>query len=299
MEIYTIIVTYNSMHWAEKCFGSLQTSFAPTKVVAVDNGSTDGTVPFIKTHYPDVHVIETGENLGFAKANNIGIRYALDKRAEYVFLLNHDAWVEKETIGTLVQMMNNGERIGIVSPIHLTGDYSAIDSEFVLYMPHAFNVDKNHGALKDTYELYSVNAAAWMMNAKMIREVGGFDTILFKHYGEDDNYCQRVHYFKWMIALCTTTTICHDRQKRVSSEINYREGVLGQKLYAIEAKARMGDINRDVNIDYYILREFILMIGWGCLLKFDRAKRHKELCDAYKSVKISRRINCKGGLLYL
>jgi len=296
--IYTIIVTYNSMRWAEKCFGSLRASSVPTNVVVVDNGSTDGTVVYVKEHFPDVHIIETGENLGFAKANNIGIRYAIDRDADYVFLLNHDAWVENNTLVSLIQTMESGERIGIISPIHLTGDYSAIDSSFRKFMPDSFSADYERQALKPMYEINYVNAAAWLMNVVMIREVGGFDTYLFKHYGEDNNLCQRVKYFGWHILVNTRVTICHDRRERIKDD-NYQEKAFGEKVYLLAAKSKYGDINVAYNMQWKTCREYILMLGWGFLCQFKRAEIHRNLYLTYKKVIHSRRVNKNGGLSYL
>lgn len=286
------------MKWAEKCFGSLRASSQPTEVVSIDNGSTDGTVSYLREHYPEVHIIETGENLGFAKANNIGIRYAIDQDADYVFLLNHDAWVEKNTLASLIQTMESKKRIGIVSPIHLTGDYSDIDPSFYKFMDEDFHVDYERQVLKPMYEIDYVNAAAWLMDVTMIREVGGFDTLLFKHYGEDNNLCQRAKYFGWHICVDSRVTICHDRMERIK-EFNYQEKAFGEKVYLLAAKSKYGDINETYNINLKTYREFMLMIGWGCLCQFERAATHKNLYFTYKKIIKSRRVNIKGGLLYL
>ena len=95
MKIFAIVVTYNGMRWYDRCFGSLRNSDMPVETIVIDNASTDETVSYIKEHFHEVCLIESKENLGFAKANNIGIKRALDNGADYVFLLNQDAWVEK------------------------------------------------------------------------------------------------------------------------------------------------------------------------------------------------------------
>ena len=76
--ILTIVVTYNGMRWADRCFGSLSMSGVPTDVIAIDNGSTDGTPEYISENFPQVKIVATGENYGFGRANNIGLRYALE-----------------------------------------------------------------------------------------------------------------------------------------------------------------------------------------------------------------------------
>jgi len=92
MKVSVIIVSYNFEQWIDRCLGSLRRSTSPISVIVVDNGSKDKTTQIIEKNYPEVHLIKTGANLGFGKANNIGIRYAMEQGADYFFLLNQDAW---------------------------------------------------------------------------------------------------------------------------------------------------------------------------------------------------------------
>ncbi|WP_449399763.1 glycosyltransferase family 2 protein [Chryseobacterium wanjuense] len=82
-KIYFIIVTYNAMKWAERCFTSLRQSSVPVKCIVIDNGSTDGCQDYIKTHFPEVDFIQSESNLGFGKANNIGIEKAYKEGADF------------------------------------------------------------------------------------------------------------------------------------------------------------------------------------------------------------------------
>jgi GT2 family glycosyltransferase len=97
-----IIVTYNSTAEIAGCLQSLigHTSPFPTTITVVDNASTDGTAAYVRSNYPSVQVIEAGANLGFAKANNLGIR-ASD--SEYVLLMNPDTEAPPGAIQTLVR----------------------------------------------------------------------------------------------------------------------------------------------------------------------------------------------------
>ena len=85
--ILVIIVTYNAMKWADRCFGSLRDSRQPVDVFVVDNGSADGTAEHIRNHYPEVMLHCAGENNGFGKANNIGLEYALANYPKALFLI--------------------------------------------------------------------------------------------------------------------------------------------------------------------------------------------------------------------
>src|SRR5688572_5815310 len=102
--IYCVVVTFNGIKWVRKCFGSLRNSGYPLKTVAVDNGSTDGTQHEIKSEFPEVELIQSQSNIGFGKGNNVGMRIAIESRADFIFLLNQDAWIEANTIETLVNV---------------------------------------------------------------------------------------------------------------------------------------------------------------------------------------------------
>ena len=106
--VLAIIVSYNFVGWMKRCLGSLRCSELPVDVVVIDNFSTDDTVQMIKKNYPEVRLICSNENLGFGRANNIGLRIALEENYDAAFLLNQDAWVEKKTIGTLLKLCKIG-----------------------------------------------------------------------------------------------------------------------------------------------------------------------------------------------
>ncbi|MDD5275574.1 MAG: glycosyltransferase family 2 protein [Methylovulum sp.] len=214
MKTYVIVVTYNGVHWLEKCFGSLVNTNTPLKILAIDNASTDGTPEQIKKQFPQVELIETGANLGFGKANNIGLIKAMENSADYVFLLNQDAWVEPDTIEKLIEVNQNRPEFGILSPIHMNGQGTALDINFAFCIrpsgcPNLISdiITKNLNAV---YETRYVNAAAWLLSNKCLTKVGGFDPI-FPHYGEDDDYLNRTLYHGLKIGIVPHTRIYHDR----------------------------------------------------------------------------------------
>ena len=99
MKILTIIVTYNGMRWAQRCLQSLRDSEVHTDIYVIDNGSTDGTQAFIREHFPEAVMVQNARNEGFGRANNRGLRYALEHGYDYVYLLNEDAWIMPSTLG--------------------------------------------------------------------------------------------------------------------------------------------------------------------------------------------------------
>lgn len=212
MKVLVIIVSYNFERWISRCLGSLRKSSHLVDTLVIDNGSKDQTTDIIETDYPEVRLIKAGQNLGFGRANNIGMKIALDEKYDFAFLLNQDAWISSETIGTLINTSMMHPEYGILSPVHLTGTEDALDKGFAEYT----NEDNKEKCMSKKDEIISipfVNAAFWMLPRKTLETVGGFSP-LFYHYGEDIDYVNRVKYHKMKIGYVPTIWGCHDRAER-------------------------------------------------------------------------------------
>jgi len=207
-KILVIIVTYNAMKWAEKCLSSLSESKAKVDVFIVDNGSTDGTQNFIKTYFRQFKFIQSPENIGFGAANNLGFRYALDNGYDYVYLLNQDAWIYPDTIDILVQASTNSHQYGILSPIQLSGDGVHLDKGFENVFVKSFR-HKEEQIVKVPF----VMAAHWFIPISVIKKVGGFSPTFF-HYGEDNNFIDRIHYHGYEVGVALDSRGVHDRYER-------------------------------------------------------------------------------------
>jgi GT2 family glycosyltransferase len=214
MKTQAIIVTYNGMKWLEHCLNSLLNSSIPIEIIVIDNYSIDGTVDYIKSNFKSIVLIEQKENLGFGKANNIGLAYALKCQADYVFLLNQDACVDINTIEVLINTGKKYKDYGIISPIHL--DYSGKSLEYYFYKFMASSASKSFysdyvltNEIKNIYEVPFIQAAAWLLPINTLKKIGGFDPLFF-HYGEDDNYCQRVLFHNMKIGIVPGAFIKHD-----------------------------------------------------------------------------------------
>ena len=114
------IILLNWHGWRDTlaCLASLEKLDYPNyQIVVVDNGSTDDSVERIHEAYPQLTLLETGKNLGFAGGNNVGIRYALERGVDYVWLLNNDTIVEANTLSALVATAEANPRIGAVGSV--------------------------------------------------------------------------------------------------------------------------------------------------------------------------------------
>ncbi len=238
LKIEVVIVTNNGSKWIDTCLKSLLNSSIAVSIIVVDNCSSDSTIELIKANFQDVSLLQQKENLGFGKANNIGISLAMKKGADYVFLLNQDAWVEDKTLEKLVQAHQKEQVFGIVSPMHLNGKGDALDYNFSKFIEPSkckkLYSDIYLNTVQDKiYNAEFVNAAAWLISKKCIDTVGGFNPSFF-HYAEDNNYIQRLKFHNINVGVVPNAIIFHDRAKRVENiffediKIIYRREIISK-----------------------------------------------------------------------
>ena len=210
-KISVVVVTYNGEIWIKKNIDSLLKSNYPIDIIVVDNASTDQSIELLK-EYKSIKLIQNKNNLGFGKANNIGIDIAIKNSADAVFLLNQDTWVFENTITNLAEKLFENPDLGIVSPMHFSADETNLDSNFsTYYNKYETEIDSNSIRI-----VPFVNAAAWLVSKECFQKAGYFEPI-FSHYGEDRNFCDRVHYHKFKIGIVKNASICHDRIVKLNS----------------------------------------------------------------------------------
>lgn len=214
VKLYVIVVTYKGKQWYDRCFTSLRESTIPVHTIVVDNASEDGSVEYIRDHFPEIILMENKENLGFGRANNRAMRYALDQGCDYVFLLNQDTWIEPDAIEKLVKVHQQHPEYGILSPMHLRADGKSLYIQIEDGRSDHGNKmlsDFYFQTIEDVYGVSYVNAAAWLLPRETLVTIGGFDP-MFTHYSEDDDYINRVKYHRMKIGVCPHSRIVHDHQ---------------------------------------------------------------------------------------
>lgn len=187
LKVYFVIVTYNNKDLVDECLSSIYNQdFENIEVVLVDNGSTDDTFEYVQKNHPKVHAINSGSNLGFAAANNLGIIHALkDRQCSYVALLNSDATLEKNWTKVLVNFAEGHENGACYqTPTLDYFDHTILDSRGI-------KVDRQGRAIQlghrekyhkiENHVVFGVNAAACMINVRFLKSQG-FD----KQYFDED-----------------------------------------------------------------------------------------------------------------
>ena len=250
--ILVIIVTYNALKWIKKGLKSVEKSTLPADVLLVDNGSTDSTLPLVRTDWPGTRIIETGENLGFGAANNIGLRIALEEGYDFAYLLNQDAWLEKDTLEKLVAA--HRQEWGILSPMQLNANgrpdkrFRKKCGKFVDRATKGYHNDRL------VVEVPFVMAAHWLVSRRAIETVGGFSPA-FRQYGEDDNWIDRLHWHKLLCGVVPAASAVHDRGgRRLPREKKMR-------LKCISTVVKVSNPNRSWR--WMRIREALELVGMG------------------------------------
>lgn len=197
-ELSIVIVNYNTAKLVLDCITSIEKSKPKTsyEVMVVDNGSKD--VNTFSLPPKNFRLIVNSENLGFAKANNQGIR---DARGELILLLNSDTLVKKGTIDNLLEFAKRTPKVGVVGSKLLNKDGSLQPSVF--RFPTILNAVRQYWfGKKGLFDKYlpkgkravrvdAVVGAAFLITPKALKDVGLFDERYFMYF-EDIDYCRRV-----------------------------------------------------------------------------------------------------------
>jgi hypothetical protein len=203
--VINIVLNYNRKDDTLACLASLAANtYQNQKTIVLDNGSTDGTVPAIRSAFPDVQVIDLTENRGYAGNNNVGIRAALDQGADWVFVLNEDTILDPECISNLVQIGESDSRIGIVGPMVYHFDTpDIIQSAGGLFDNNlrGYHIAQNapdKGQFPQPHLVDWISGCAIMVRRAAIEEVGMIDERFF-YYVEEAEWCLRTKEAGWKI----------------------------------------------------------------------------------------------------
>jgi len=212
--VTVVIPNVNGMKFLPACLSSLQNqTFRKFEIVIVDNGSTDGSVKFMKTNFPNTIIIENENNMGFAEANNQGIRAA---RGKYIATLNNDTEADKDWLRNLVIAAENSDNdVGMWAPKILSlQSKEEIDSVGGLLICRD-GIAKGRGRLEiDTgqydmvREILLPSACCALYRKKMLDETGYFDSDFFA-YCEDTDLGLRALQAGWKALSVPTSIVYH------------------------------------------------------------------------------------------
>lgn len=214
--VYIIILNWNLKHDTAECIDSaLKMDFPNYRIAVVDNNSTDGSPEFLKAKFPNINVIVNSENMGYAAGSNVGIRYALQREADYILLLNNDTIVDQRLLSQLVEAGETDPKAGILGPMILYYD----QRDRIWHMgarrrgPMPVPLKEGSGA-RDSgqyvspLELDMVSGCCMLVKRAVFERLGFLDPGYFMYY-EDADFCQRAQEEGYRVLCVPTAKIWH------------------------------------------------------------------------------------------
>jgi GT2 family glycosyltransferase len=199
-----VLVNYNGEKFQAECINTIKNmTYKNYEIIVIDNNSTDNSIKILKNRYPDVKVIETGENGGVAKGNNIGIKYALENGCEYILLLNNDTEVDNEMLNNMMKK----------TPI-----YKLVTCKMYYYKPddmiwcaggkinwtkaiteHFHENENDIGQANNSMTIEYTPTCCLLIHKSVFEEIGLMDESYFMYYDDTDFIvrCKKAGYKIW------------------------------------------------------------------------------------------------------
>lgn len=197
-KVSVILVNYNGAKDTIECVQSLNAiTYSNYEVIVVDNASTDSSVAELQAaELSNTVILQTPENLGFSGGNNVGIRYALEQKTDYILLLNNDTLVTPEFLNVLVDSIQKlGKQTILTSKILYAGNPDTIwyaGGEFNEKIGRASHtsIGQKDNLEETLREVTFISGCCMLLHADALKQIGELDESFFL-YCEDLEYCCR------------------------------------------------------------------------------------------------------------
>jgi len=203
-----IVLNWNGWRDTLACVASLQQLDYPNYgVLVVDNGSSDGSPEHIRTQQPTVELIQTGANLGFGGGCNVGIQIALERGADFIWLINNDATVDPGALSALVQTAETSDNIGAVGSVLYEVNHP---DEIQLWgggNVQLWNGRSHHQ--QSPAALDFISGASILVRREALLAVGLLDSQSFFMYWEDTDLGFRLRAGGWRLMVASSSRVWH------------------------------------------------------------------------------------------
>jgi N-acetylglucosaminyl-diphospho-decaprenol L-rhamnosyltransferase len=231
-DVGVVVVSHNSRADLERSLPVVRS--AVRQVTVVDNASLDGTATFVRGRFPDVHLLELRENVGYGAACNLGIASI---STPFVMLLNPDAWPIGNSMERLASCAEREPRLGAIGPLLEAPNGARQQSLIRFPTPWWLGrpaITSARSRARTPVLPWSrpmrrfLVGAALLVRREAVEQVGGFDPSFFMFYEEVD-LCWRLQEAGWRVELCPDARFVHigGTSTRRNWEAMYREQVRG------------------------------------------------------------------------
>ena len=225
-----IILTFNQLEHTKQCLQSIeQYTPQPHELIIVDNGSTDGTLDYLRKYANDrnnVFVIANKQNLGFAAGNNQGLAIA---NGQYLLFLNNDTVVTESWLAHMLSAFKRYPETGIVGPVsnYVSGPQQVKEASYnSLKRMHHFAKQWSIAHTGQTMEFYRVVGFCLLARREVIDRIGGLDEQFGSGNFEDDDFCLRAAAAGYKARIIQDAFVHHTgSQTFKGAGINYRQSL--------------------------------------------------------------------------
>ena len=221
-ELSIIILNWNTRDLLSRCLDAVTQHVGDIchEIIVVDNASTDGSQALLAARYPNVRLVQNTDNVGFAKANNRGMR---ESNGRTVLLLNSDAFVTVGALQAMLQVMASQPRAGIVGAhlLNADGSFQASHTAFPNLLQEFMILSGTGRALRGPYYpsrgpdegkgpqvVDYVEGAALLVRREAFEQAGGLDEGFFM-YAEEVDWCYAMKRAGWQVWYAPDAKITH------------------------------------------------------------------------------------------
>jgi GT2 family glycosyltransferase len=218
-KVFIVVLNFNGQRCIIRTLSSLfRVDYPNFEVILVDNNSRDGSFELAKSAFSKAVFIKNNENLGFSAGNNVGIKYALERGAEYILLLNYDVEVEKFFLAPLVEVMEGDSQIGIASPVIFFGETRKIwFSGGKIDWLRMKTFQKNSVIDKDYFGSDYICGCSMLIKKEVFKKTGILDEDYFL-YWEDVDFSLKAKRAGYKLAVCPKSRIAHFEKSEEKKE---------------------------------------------------------------------------------
>lgn len=239
-EVAVVILNYNGKKFLRQFLPSVIEHSGSAEIIVADNGSTDGSIDFLRSEFPAIRIIHSEKNLGFCGGYNFALKQV---NASYYVLLNSDVEVTRGWIEPMISLFKSDLTIGAIQPKILAFnrkdefEYAGAAGGLIDGLGYPFcrgrifnKLEKDIGQYNDVEAVFWATGACHFVRASLYHEVGGLDEDYFAHMEEID-FCWRLKRAGYTIYYNGNSTVFHVGGGTLSSNsprktyLNFRNGL--------------------------------------------------------------------------